>query len=41
MRGFWKGNTSAIVSKGINNTFLIGYRDMVQEGISDHQENHS
>ena len=41
MRGFWKGNTSAIVSKGVNNTFLIGYRDMVQEGISDHQENHS
>ena len=38
MRGFWKGNTSAIISKGISNTFLIGYRDMVQEEITDSAE---
>ena len=31
--GFWKGNLSGIASKGINNFFIVAYRDVINRKV--------
>ena len=39
LKGFWKGNSWGIMNKGINNFFMLAYRDYVGERLNNNHIN--